>query len=163
MTKKGSILKNIISIFLILWGTTALIWSIFIFKEHWEFYEKVYREIEGKPSVFSAIKNYHLTFIIPLFNVFSGVALLQNKKTGWVLAILSTVLNCINAIRVLIDFHSSITDNLKWGVITAIFFTLTILLVTKSFLTTYKPTKATWLTIIFIVLLFLSYSIMIEN
>ena len=163
MTKKGIILKKIISVFLILWGTTALIWSIFIFKEHSELYEKIYRKIEATPSVFSAIKIYHLTFIIPLFNVFSGIVLLQNKKIGWILAILSSVLNCINAIRAIIDSPSDFGANLKWGAITAIFLTISIMLVTKPILSIYKPTKTTWLTIIFIVLLFLSYSIMIEN
>lgn len=162
--KKGWIYaEKIIAGFLILLGIAGLVVIFYYYiaminklDKSWQLYFLL------NPWYF--LKSYHTSFISNLLLVFGGIALLLNKRIGWVTATSGLLLLICNHIRnIVIDSYE-----MQWtinGILNHILFilpllllilTALIILIQQPYRTKYHVNAKTWLFVILIAALFFS-------
>ena len=112
-------------------------------------------------SFYKIFKNYHLSFIIPLLFLISGVLLLKNKIAGWIIGVATWITIGIGEIlsigKVVGNKYNSWTD---WNTFYLLLFTIfacsiAILMLTIEFRKKYNPNWKNWL-VMFSIILFLT-------
>jgi NADH:ubiquinone oxidoreductase subunit 5 (subunit L)/multisubunit Na+/H+ antiporter MnhA subunit len=92
MTKKESLATRVIGIFLILTGIFLLgIW-IYNLNFYYQFGKERIVDFENQFSIVKMFINYHYPFILNFTAIIAGIMLIREKKTGYMLAILTSAL-----------------------------------------------------------------------
>jgi len=150
MTKNWKIAEKVIGGFQIIWGICILIlsiWSVKILLDS----QLIHLGYNWKDlSAIKIIRDYHYQFLLPLLTIFSGLALLFAKKSGWLLGIVTSALSGISMILVLTkiearDLENEILLYTATGLLVLIFTIMLGLLLSKPIRSKYNPSKKTWL------------------
>lgn len=167
MSKNYTIFEKVISVILIIWGGIIL-------------YElsgnmiTMYRggvrlEIvrPGLPAAFKVLLHFGVPLIVSIAAIISGILLLFNKKTGWVIAIIVLLTEALFPVLFLIlykvkpvtPYETDVNLVLFGAIWCLIFATMLSLLLLKPFRLKYSPNSAIYLIIIVVTgLVLFSYS-----
>ena len=149
MRREWFIIEKIISIALIIWGG-LLFYSVL----RGLFY--LFNRIPLKEvSLATTFKNFHIMFFLPLATIIGGFLLLFNKKPGWIISLITLLLNGIIYLippnRHTHHFSSSdLNSFIVISIMTTICSSLFIILLQNPFQTKYNPTRYTWLIIVLV-------------
>ncbi len=168
MTRSWIITEKTISVLQIIWGGLMLsltIWSAKLLIDFGVEHLELTWENISLPKI---LKNYHFRLLLSLLTIFGGLTLMINKRIGWILSVVTSLLYGITTIlafqKVKMDtsFKLDIYDLLA-GLIAILFFTIFGLLLTRQFRNKYKPTNKTWWIIVGLVILLLVDRLLIDG
>ncbi len=156
MTKNWRTAEIIIAIVLILWGCFLFfegvhsIYFVFTlaFQDHILKWEQV--------SLLKTFHSYYIQVLLPFTAIMGGIFLLRNKKIGWILSLITSLLYT-GIFLVPYDNASNYYKDLEFVLIIScigiFFITISIVLALKPFRNKYKANKINWLIISAVVLL----------
>lgn len=120
-------------------------------------------------SFYKLFKNHYFIILSGFLCISSGVLLLKNKKTGWILSVITWLLYGLGTLINLLTkndeneyFFESNSDFIIIGIILALFFTLALSLTLKPFRTKYKANLNSWFIIGLITLIFVISKLLIK-
>jgi len=163
MTKSIIYSEKVIGALQIIFGTFVLFVFFFGLKNLYELGITYYHLTWEKISILRVIRIYHAEFIFGTLIIISGLLLLLNKKSGWMLTVITSfVTGMLGGISLLnlyfipgkVESNKTETTVLDL-IILVVFFSISFILLSKPFKTKYNPTKRTWYTIIITVALLL--------
>jgi Na+-translocating ferredoxin:NAD+ oxidoreductase RnfD subunit len=152
MNRNFFIAEKVISTLLIIWGGLSLYFITVWVKSFFDLGLIEY------VSFSKFCRNYHLIFLIPLVTLVGGTLLLFNKRIGWVISLITLLLNTMLSF-IPVEKGKSIFDErsliLFFAFEAVLFLIMFCILVQPIYRNKYNSTKGTWWTIGLIALLIL--------
>lgn len=149
MTKRYNLTEKVISIILILWGLVSSYsyWTSTIRTFHIGI--EVGRLTWKTVEYLTIFKNFHFFFILSIGPLISGILLLLNRMSGWLLSILLLFLTAVVHLIRTITFYRAIAPRdsvvlLYVMIMSLICFILFIILLSPPYRLKYKPTNKIW-------------------
>jgi len=169
MTRNIRYSEKAIGIFQVAWGALTLFVAIYGLKIFCEMGVTYFQLRLEEVSFWKILKTYHYEFLIAILSLISGVLFILNKKAGWQLAIITSIVTAINSAINLIYFYdrpdklflNKTTTILLGATIILVFFLISFILLSKPFRIKYSPTGKIWWAIIVIAGLLLVDSLII--
>jgi len=161
MTKIWTITEKTIGTIQILWGAVGLVLTIWGFKQFFDVVVAEHNLSWENISIIKLIGNHHYLFILPLLTMFAGVTLLLNKRIGWIMSIVTSLLFATAPIFNWPTMPSNelyINDKTDWFLLSlfpVVFLTIFGLLLTNHFRKKYNPTRMSWLIILGLLIILL--------
>ncbi len=139
------------------WGAFALFVAVYGLQNLYDAGVTYFQLTLEKISIWKILKTYHFEFLLAILSLISGLLLILNKKSGWQLAIITSFVTAMLSVIELIYFYCR-PNKLKFDKTNAIsfqlpiiviFFSISFILLLKSFRTKYGLTRSTrWIIII---------------
>ena len=155
--QKTKITESVIGGFLIIWGIFTLGLTIWLIKQQLDL-ALSYIDVHPKDiSIFKLIKNNHFPILTSLLTIFGGITLILNKKIGWTISILISVVDLVSIILFLWSNDEQTNTPSNFYILigsSLIFMTIIGTLLSKPMRNKYEPKKETWL------IVFISFSLL---
>ena len=170
MSKDISFSEKVIATFLIIFGVFTLFVIFYGFKVLYDTGTTYSQLTWERISIWKVFKTYHAELILGMLTIIAGFLLFFAKKSGWILAIISSLVNSIIGLILLFKFYFNPEkpDFNKTALISFVllivlsFFVICYKLLSESSIGKYNATKQTWWTIIIVGLLLIIDKILFD-
>jgi hypothetical protein len=156
MSKNYNIFEKVISIILIIWGGITLYELTDSMINMYSGGVRLEIVRPGLTTVFKVLLHFYASLIVSIASIISGILLLSNKKTGWIIAIIVLLTEALYPVLFILlhkvnpttPYETDVNLILYGAIWCLIFATQLSLLLLKPFRLKYSPTSATYLFII---------------
>jgi len=167
MSNRYSIIEKVISFILITWGGIILYELTGSMISMYRGGVRLEIVRPGLNAVFRVLFHFGVPLIVCIASIISGILLLSNKKTGWIIAIIVLLTETLYPVSFILlhivkpttPYKTDVKLILFGAIWSLIFAIMLILLLLKPFRLKYSPSSATYLVIIVVTgLLLFSFS-----